>query len=151
MPKPNASQSKSPQATSRGEKSIIRYTIGIFTIFSSITWLYTIIYSPFTLAEMFVPSWDPPSVSGPEDIVANMLNFIQFDYLFCWISTAVWLVLLFKDLKDAGVVEKSWVSLCALGLGMVVIFGPGAASGLAWSVREEILASREFVDDEKMR
>jgi hypothetical protein len=81
--KSKGSRPRVQQATIRSEVTVIRYTMGTFTVLSSITWLYTMIYSPFTVAEMVIPSWDSPAVSGPEGIVASMLHLIQFDFLFC--------------------------------------------------------------------
>jgi len=75
-------------------------------------------------------------------LVANLRNFVQFDYLFCFGSTFLLLGLLFADMKKAGMVKTSWLTLVFSAIATTAIAGPGATIGLGWLWRENVLATK---------
>jgi hypothetical protein len=56
-------------------------------------------------------------------------------------GAGLWLVYLYSDLKEARMVDKSWLLLALLAPGAMVL-GPGATLVLAWLYREDILATK---------
>jgi len=54
----------------------------------------------------------------------------------------VWIVLLFKDLKKARMIETSWVVLLAGYVASATVIGSGASLLVAWLWREETLATK---------
>lgn len=58
------------------------------------------------------------------------------------IGALVWLILLFKDLKKARMVENSWALLLAGYIISTLLIGPGATLLVAWLWREEVLATK---------
>ncbi|KAF2163066.1 hypothetical protein M409DRAFT_68702 [Zasmidium cellare ATCC 36951] len=57
------------------------------------------------------------------------------------LPTAVWLALLFTDLKSAGMLRRSWLTIISAGVVVSVICGPTTALGLGWLWREKVLAN----------
>lgn len=115
----------------------LQTTIGSLIILSAGIWIYTLCNAPVTVLQLFVPTWPLPT-----ELVANLRNFVQFDHLFCFGSTFLWLGLLIRDLKAAGMVQTSWVTIIAAVVGLTAAAGPGAAVGAVWLFREHILATK---------
>jgi hypothetical protein len=113
----------------------IRFTIGSFVALSAATWIYTLSHSPFSLCELFVPR-----LEIPHTLVENLRNFIQYDFLFTSGSALLWLGYLFYDMKKAGMVNTSWSRIIPMAALTTLALGPGAAVGLGWLWREQILA-----------
>lgn len=63
-------------------------------------------------------------------------------YLSCSASSLFWTVLLFTDLKQAGMLRWSWLSLVGMFGVSAVLVGPGASLGLMWLYREYTLATK---------
>jgi hypothetical protein len=63
-------------------------------------------------------------------------------YLPILLPSYIWLALLFKDLKTAGMLDVSVFKLATLALGSTLLAGPGATILAAWMWRENILATR---------
>jgi len=116
----------------------IRATVGATVAVSVLVWWYTFTRAPFPAAAIFLPSWDVPT----RDWMRTVCNFVQWDYVFMSASALLWLGYLFADLKRAGMVEESWVVVVGFAVLATVVGGPGAAVGLGWLWREEVLATR---------
>ena len=58
----------------------------------------------------------------------------------------LWLLYLFGDMKKAGMVEDSWLSILMKGAATLLLAGPGVTVGLGWLWRERILATRWHKD-----
>lgn len=115
----------------------LRVTILLPAILSAVVWIYTLRNAPVSLAEIFVPVWPVPT-----EMVANLRNFVQFDHLFCFGSTFLWLALLIHDLKVAGMTKTSWFSIVLTAVGVTAVAGPAVAVGLGFLWREQILATK---------
>ena len=115
----------------------LRASVAALAALSAAVWIYVLRNAPVPLAEMFVPALDAPA-----DLVPFLRNFVQLDHVFCFGSSFVWLVLLIRDLKVAGMTEVSWFSIVLVGVCVTVVAGPAVAVGLGWLWRENILATR---------
>ena len=115
----------------------IRFTVGSFVALSAAVWIYSLPHSPFSLNELFVPWLDIPPT-----LVENLRNFIQYDFLFSFGSAFLWLGYLFSDMKNAGMVNTSWSRIIPTAALTTLALGPGAAVGLGWLWREQILATK---------
>lgn len=119
----------------------ITFTILSLCIVSAGTWLYTIARSPFSMLTLLVPNL-AATQTGDEYIRL----FLQFDQVFSMGACFLWLLYLFGDMKKAGMVEDSWVSIIVKGAATLTIAGPGVAVGLGWLWRERILATKWHKD-----
>jgi hypothetical protein len=115
----------------------IRFTVGSFMVLSAALWIYTLSHSPFSFGELFVPQLEIPHA-----LVENLRNFIQYDFLFTSSSALLWLGYLFYDMKKAGMVNTGWSRIIPMTALTTVALGPGAAVGLGWLWREQILATK---------
>lgn len=115
----------------------LRATIGLMATLSAGVWIYTLRNTPVSLVEMFVPT-----LNAPSELIPFLRNFVQFDHIFCFSSSLIWLALLIHDLKVAGMTKASWFSIVSIGVSVTVVAGPAAAVGLGWLWRENILATR---------
>lgn len=61
-------------------------------------------------------------------------------------ATALWLGLLFKNQKDAGMETVSWIQAFATAVALTIVAGPASALGLGWLRREETLAGKRHKD-----
>ncbi|KAJ9635448.1 hypothetical protein H2201_003110 [Coniosporium apollinis] len=117
---------------------VIRLTIGICVALSALVWLSTLAMSPYTPMTMFIPE----ATAADRDWTAVARNVLQYDQLFSFGSALLWLGYLFGDLKRAGMVQQSWIKMVMAAAATVLALGPGAAVGIAWMWREEILVSK---------
>ncbi|KAL4746284.1 hypothetical protein BDW72DRAFT_197825 [Aspergillus terricola var. indicus] len=62
------------------------------------------------------------------------------------LAMVAWVVLFVWDLKAAGMVTRSWGALGSCALVVMVLGGEGALLGIAWLVRENVLATRRHRD-----
>jgi hypothetical protein len=117
---------------------IIRFTIGILVALSTVVWWHTVTQAPVSLRAMFIPG---NKLVETEPIRIIRIT-IQYDYLFCYGTALLWVGYMFSDLKYAGMVKQPWLILVLTCVGITVLAGPGAAFGLAWLWREEVLANK---------
>lgn len=117
---------------------VIRLTIGSCIALSALVWLYTLTMSPYTPMAMFIPE----SSVAEREWTAIARNVLQYDQLFSFGSALLWLGYLFGDLKRAGMVQQSWTKIVMAAAATVLVLGPGAAVGIAWLWREEVLVSK---------
>jgi hypothetical protein len=122
--------------TSR-DLSTIYLTVGTLAALSSTVWVWTISTSSYLLSTLFIPS--PETILTFEGTIRNLL---QWDHLTCFAGTSLWIVYLFSDLKKAGMVGQSWITLLVMLAVSTLALGPGASLGLGWVWREHILATR---------
>ncbi|KAF3040702.1 hypothetical protein E8E12_005945 [Didymella heteroderae] len=120
---------------------VIKYTIYSLCAISTATWWYTLYTAPFSPRTLFVP--DLANAKTGDEFVRT---FLQFDEIFSLGACLVWLLYLFGDLKRAGMVDASWVSIMGKGLITLVAAGPGATIGLGWWWREQVLATKWHKD-----
>ena len=79
------------------------------------------------------------ALTGLPALTAELANQEHFAL---YAGAASWLGLLFRDLKLAAMVERSWAWLLLCALACTVLLGPGATLIVAWAWREEVLASK---------
>jgi hypothetical protein len=58
------------------------------------------------------------------------------------IGGLIWIMLLFGDLKKAGMIEESWIVLLAYFIISIMLLGPSSTLLVAWTWREYILARK---------
>lgn len=119
----------------------INYTILSLCALSAGTWLYTFAKSPFSMFTLFVPD-----VAGAKTGDEFIRLFLQFDEIFSMGACFLWLLYLFGDMKSAGMVTDSWLSILIKGVATLVVAGPGVTVGLGWLWREHILATKWHKD-----
>jgi hypothetical protein len=124
---------------------VIRYTIGILAVFSSIVWIWTCSTSAkqHGFLSLFLPAMLPAHTT---DFVSFTREFFKVDEVSLFSNTFLWLGYLFWDLKHAGMVQASWLRLLFYLSSSVVILGPGATAGMGWLWRENVLASTRHKD-----
>ena len=95
---------------------------------------------PRAMAAIVLPTMNPQRAV---DLAQFAREFLRADYALTFGSAAVWLVLLFVDLRRAGMVKWSEaLKLLAAVVAATPTVGPGFAVGAAWLVREQILVTR---------
>lgn len=100
-------------------------------------------------------------------IITGLVSFVSFQYLVCSMSSEeipvlylikpaavnhqsfglqlgglVWLLLIFRDLKVAGMTTYRWITLLAAVVAGVVFLGPSTTLSVGWLWRENILATK---------
>jgi hypothetical protein len=75
-----------------------------------------------------------PSLQDLPDALGGILG--------CEIGGFIWMVLLFRDLKKARMIQTSWLVLLAGYVTLSSVLGSGASLLLAWLWREETLAKK---------
>ena len=134
---PNTMQHDRLHAPNR-DMITIRCIVGFTTILAASAWLCTLVRSHLPLSMILLPDWTYSQTNWMDTI----RNVLQYDYIFCWASSFLWLGYLFMDLKYAGMVKESWKRMFLIAMLTLVVLGPGATVGLAWLWREEVLATK---------
>jgi hypothetical protein len=116
----------------------IRMTMGIFITISTALWWYALSHAPVSLADMFAST----SINRSLISVESLRYILQTDQVLSFGGALIWLAYLFWDLKAAGMVEQSWLSLLVRTSLTTVAAGPGVTIGAGWLWREETLASK---------
>lgn len=104
----------------------IRVSITIASIASAVTWRLFMYGNNIGLS--------------PQLLVATLNDWPQVIGLYY--GSTIWLLLLFRDLKKAGMLHTSWVTLLACLPISILVTGPSTTLLVGWAWREEILASR---------
>lgn len=120
---------------------VIKYTIYSLCAISAATWWSTLYTAPFSPATLFLPN-----VAAMKTHDEFIRLFLQFDEVFSMGVCMLWMLYLFGDLKRAGMLEASWLSIVGKGLVILVATGPGVTFGLAWWWREQLLATKWHKD-----
>lgn len=134
----------------------IRLTVGIPAVLSAITWITTIVKSPFSLSTIFLPqelypylyilasnmNQQPIPTPPPTDFPHLITRFLQYDYLFFFTSVFIWLAYSFWDLRAAGMFREGWPAFLAVAAVMLAVGGPAVACASLFLCREQILATR---------
>ncbi|KAH6989817.1 hypothetical protein BKA56DRAFT_653104 [Ilyonectria sp. MPI-CAGE-AT-0026] len=118
---------------------LIRYTVGTLIVPSVCFWLRAWFTAPFGTGAGFLPHTLPSNTS---DLTAFAREFLKFDAGFVFSATFMWLGYLFWDMKHAGMVQSSWLEIAIYAISTVVVLGPGAAAGLGWLWREDIITNK---------
>ena len=159
-----------------GDLTAIKVTVGALVVHSAAVWLYTFFASaggsPSKMAEVVLPPFfsshlvtlgggaegggggGDPGNDTARKLVALTGEFLKWDSTFLFGNTFLWLGCLFWDIKAAGMLELSWFWILLGGGVSAVTFGPGAAVGMGWLWREELLIKRrhrDAVTEEKAR
>ncbi|KAF4334071.1 FAD NAD(P)-binding domain protein [Fusarium beomiforme] len=118
---------------------LIRFMIGSLVGLSACVWIWAWSTAPYGEPGIFFPITLPLATS---DLTAFMREFLKFDETFLFAATFIWLGCLFWDMKHAGMLQVSWLKIVIYATCTVVILGPGAAAGLGWLWREDIITNR---------
>jgi len=122
---------------------VIRTTIGLLVFQSAVVWLYTLYKASFsyqTVLDIVLPPMHSPQ--DAPDLITFAGEFLRFDSAFLFGNTFLWLGYLFWDIKHAGMLSVGWARIVGYAVAGVVLLGPGAAAGLGFLWREELLATR---------
>lgn len=117
----------------------LRLTYFTAAALSSAVWIYTCLFSPHSLYELFLSGvlhWDRQY----ETLEALLRIFLKVDQLFSFGGAIFWVLLCFWDLKREGRFTATWGKVLASLAAMGVLGGPGTAVVGMWWWREEILA-----------
>jgi hypothetical protein len=124
----------------------IRFAMTVLILVAAGTFNYVRFTSPFSLSALFMPPTFSPSELwsslGGLDMVSGMNLLLKTDHLSCFISSFLWLALLFGDLKKEEMMRSGWLKIALYAIVGTFVAGPGAVVGAGWWVREEILASK---------
>lgn len=119
----------------------IRFTIGSLCAVSAATWWYTLYSAPVSWSMLFIPN-----IAAGQSGHDSVRLFMQFDQICSMGASFLWLLYLYGDLRKAGMIYDSWISILAKGTVTVFALGPGTTLGLGWLYREKILATRWHKD-----
>ncbi|KAF2186050.1 hypothetical protein K469DRAFT_664532 [Zopfia rhizophila CBS 207.26] len=124
---------------------VLRYSTTIRLILfpmiaiSTGVWIYTLLNCPYSLKTIFCPA---PLIE--DTWLLRMRRILQFDELFVYGSSMVWLGFLMMDAKKAGLVSGSGIAgFLVMAVGLTGIVGPGATFGVMWLWREGYLVDEE--------
>lgn len=93
-----------------------------------------------SIALMAIFNYLSPTLTARFPLKFNHL--LSFETMRQDLGGVIWLVLLFRDLKRARIIETSWMLLVGCYLVSVSVAGPGATLLVAWVWRENTLAAR---------
>jgi hypothetical protein len=110
----------------------IRLIVGAVTAISTTVWCTIMYKSSSSLVSILFPSESATSAQ----------SILQTDYLLTFAAALLWLAYFFQDLKSAGMIAQSWVTIIAIMVVVTIAAGPGATLGLGWLWREETLAGK---------
>ncbi|KAF2144829.1 uncharacterized protein K452DRAFT_306590 [Aplosporella prunicola CBS 121167] len=111
----------------------IRWTISLMAAVSGLVWLGTVLRTSFSLGHTIIP-------------YLGEVEALKYNYICFTASSLIWIVLLFWDLKAAGMVRQSWLTVVGLLCCAAAVFGPGAAAAAGWLWREEVIATKRHKD-----
>jgi hypothetical protein len=118
----------------------LRAAYGFTGLVSAITYLSVCKLSPVSLRSLFYSGLRDPSAAAAS-FVEGIGRFLKYDYVFCFASAAVFILLSFWDLKRDERLQASWFKILNV-MGLVgMICGSGAAMAVMWAWREEVLAT----------
>jgi hypothetical protein len=121
----------------------VRTTVGAASLIAAGGWVANWATSPFSLPEAWLPSALPASTA---DLTAFTGQFLRWDGCSFFGSHIVWLLLLFGDMRAAGMIAVGPWRMALYAAAGTIALGPGATVGLLWLWREEILATRRHKD-----
>ena len=124
----------------RRDLLVIRFSMMLLVIGAAGFWLWGRWSSLSSVTRGF------PPVAFPFAQGSFAACVCEWDTLSAFASSFLWLGYLFWDLKYAGMMQESWVTVVIYGLGASVALGPGAAIGLGWLWRENTLAYKRHKD-----
>ncbi|KAI1370788.1 hypothetical protein F4677DRAFT_437494 [Hypoxylon crocopeplum] len=108
--------------------------LAILGLASSGVWIYTILYSPYPLATLFIPQ-----AGSQSEYVLHARKALQADELSVFAASFLWLVYSLFDLHSAGIVGNEWLFYVGSLPVVTACVGPGAAFLLGWYWRETAL------------
>lgn len=116
----------------------LRYAYGFSTAAATLANLYVRLTNPTSLINVFFKGVSSPTASV--SLVEGIARTLRYDQLATFSAGAIWTMLHFRDLKKANKLQASWGKIVGIFAGVTAVAGPGAAMGLMWAWREEILA-----------
>lgn len=112
-----------------------RALLAFMCAISSTIWVYTLLYAPFSLSDVFIP--DSAVYS---DFVGHTRKALQCDEVYSFGSSFLWLLYMFSDMYTAGLIGMgSLVVSCFIPF-VAAVAGPGTAFALGWYWRERVLS-----------
>lgn len=112
-----------------------RLLVALLGAISAGVWGYVLLYSPYPLSTVFLPSNEEKPVG-----VEHCREALQTDEVSLFSSSFLWLIYSFLDLGFAGLLGSD--TLFQIALLPIIAFagGPGAAFSFGWYVREKALS-----------
>ncbi|CAI7659374.1 unnamed protein product [Penicillium glandicola] len=127
----------------RRDLPVIKFSIKFLVSGAVGFWLWARWTSMSSVAHVMIPTVVP---STQASFAACVCSILKWDTLSTFASTFLWLGYLIWDLKCAGMMQAAWVRVAIYGAVAFVALGPGAAVGLCWLWRENILAHKRHKD-----
>lgn len=119
------------------DMKVIRLSIGSLALWSSISWLNNVLRAPLSFKQIF---WPPGN--NAMTFVSQTRKLFRNDQIFFSLSSLLWVIYFFRDLKKAGMMKTPWIKLSLMLTASTMSLGPGATAAGAWLWREHILATR---------
>ncbi len=139
----------------RRDLPVIRTTVGVLAAHSAAAWLYAWYKAGFdagAILGLVLPPMHSPQ--GAKNLLAFAGEFLRFDSAFLFGNTFLWLGYLFWDIKHAGMLKMGWGWILTYAVTGIIVLGPGAAAGMGFLWREELIATRHHwaaVTEEKAK
>lgn len=125
------------------ELRVVRATVAILAIVSTVVYWYSLSTSNLPFLEIFAPDY---LIQSPDSAELALRTIIQYDFICTFAAGYLWLALHFWDLKASGV-QVSLVRLSGASFIVGSVFGPGPLLLFVWIWREEFLASDKSSSD----
>lgn len=110
--------------------------LGVVCLISAGVWVSTILLSPYSMPEIFVPD-----LAKQADLLLHLRRAFQFDQVCLFGASFLWLAYLLLDMYSAGLAGFDAFWPVALLPVVMVCAGPGVTFAVGWYWRERILSS----------
>lgn len=119
-------------------------------VFSTIAYWYVYALawqSSISLVEVFFKDITKPTTMQP--LIEGASKVLRYDYLWSFSAGALWTLLSFKDLKEAGKTSAGWGQIIGAFTIITLCAGPGTSMVVFWAWREELLVSKTVPTSKK--
>ncbi|KAL7621623.1 hypothetical protein AAE478_008949 [Parahypoxylon ruwenzoriense] len=114
-----------------------RPLLPVLGLISAGVWVYTLLFSPYSITAIFLPV---PEVQSK--FVPHVRKAFQADELALFSSSFLWLAYSFFDLRASGLATNKWLYSIALLSALIPCIGPGASFIAGWYLKEKVLLTR---------
>ncbi|CAI6092521.1 unnamed protein product [Clonostachys chloroleuca] len=119
--------------------SVLKPTFAFFVVLNVASYWYTLLASGISFFDIMIPIY---FIEAPPSAQEVLRTIVQYDYIFTFGAMTLWLAYSFCDLKAAGIMKTSWITIvvvaivtsCSAGLGTTVLLG--------WLWREQLLSTQ---------
>ncbi|CAH0055399.1 unnamed protein product [Clonostachys solani] len=139
------SKTLGPALAPKQAMSVLKPTFAFFIASNIISYWYMLLTSGISFFDIMVPIYFIEAPPSAEEVLRTI---VQYDYVFTFGAMALWLAYSFCDLKAAGIMKTSWVTILVVALATSCSAGLGTTLLAGWLWREQLLSTQ---DDRKTK